>query len=177
LDILAHTLWTTAAGVAGRNKLKRPIHLGWLAAWGVLPDLVVFTIPACVRIWRLLTGASKTLLPDGRGPHFEWVWGLYNCTHSALVFALCFGAAWLFFRKPVLEMLGWALHILIDVFTHGGIFAVKFLWPISPVHIDGKRWETTWFLTANYTILALLYLWLWIRRTRREQSSQRSDTV
>jgi hypothetical protein len=162
LDIVAHALWTTAAGVVGRNKLKQRIHLGWLATWGVAPDLVVFTIPACVRIWRLLTGASKTLLPDGSGPRFDWVWGLYNGTHSALVFVICFGAFWLLFQKPVLEMLGWALHIVIDVFTHSGIFAIKFLWPVSSVHIDGKRWESPWFLAANFSALATFYLCLWL---------------
>jgi hypothetical protein len=112
----------------------------------------------------VLTGASKTLLPDGRGPHFEWVWGLYNFTHSAIVFCFCFGAFWLLVQKPVLEMLGWAIHIIVDVFTHGGMFAIKFLWPVSSVHVDGKRWETAWFLAANYTALASLYVWLYLRR-------------
>ena len=111
--------------------------MGWVALWGVLPDLVVFTVPAVVRIWRFLTGASKTLLPDGSGPHFDWV--LYNGTYSAPVFAVCFAAVWLLLRKPPLEMLGWALHILMDVFAHRGLFAVKFLWLVSPVHIDGIR--------------------------------------
>jgi hypothetical protein len=35
---------------------------------------------------------------------------------------------------------------------------VKFLWPVSPVHIDGIRWETPWFLAANFTALAAVYL-------------------
>ena len=56
-------------------------------------------------------------MPDGRGPQFSWVWDLYNFTHSALMFALIFGRLWLILRRPVLEMLGWALHIVIDVFT------------------------------------------------------------
>jgi hypothetical protein len=74
----------------------QPIDLHWLALWRVLPDLIVFTVPAVVRIWRFLTGVSQTLLPDGSGPHFDWLWGLYNGTV----------AAWLLFRKPSLEMLG-----------------------------------------------------------------------
>ncbi|HEY1467749.1 MAG TPA: hypothetical protein VGF61_01810 [Candidatus Acidoferrum sp.] len=175
LDILSHALWTTAAGLGARKKLKRPIHLGWVALWGVLPDLVVFTVPAVVRIWRFLTGASTSLLPDGNGPHFDWVWGLYNGTHSALVFAVCFGAAWLFLRKPPLEMLGWALHILIDVFTHRGIFAVKFLWPVSSVHFDGIRWETPSFLAANFAALASVYLLVWIYRVRKSSSMLKTE--
>src|ERR1700760_3480959 len=90
VDILAHALWTGAAGVAAREKLNRPLRLGWLVSWGVLPDIIVFTVPAVVRIWRFVTGESKSLLPDGSGPHFEWVWGLYNATHSTIVFAICF---------------------------------------------------------------------------------------
>jgi hypothetical protein len=48
LDILSHAFWTTAAGIGARKKLKQPIRLGWVALWGVLPDPVVFTIPAIV---------------------------------------------------------------------------------------------------------------------------------
>ncbi len=163
MDIFAHALWTAAAGIATREKLKQRVHLCWMVAWGVFPDVVVFTIPAAVKIFRLLTGASKSLLPDGHGPHFEWVWGLYNSSHSAVVFAVCFGAGWLFTRKPPLDMLGWAMHIFIDVFTHNGLFAVKFLWPLSPVHMNGLRWETPWFLAVNYALLGSIYLSLWIR--------------
>lgn len=164
MDIFAHALWTAAAGIAARKKLKQRIHLGWMVAWGVFPDLVVFTIPAAIKIFRVLTGASKSLLPDGYGPKFDWVWGLYNSSHSALVFAVCFAAGWLFTRKAPLEMLGWALHVFIDVFTHNGLFAVKFLWPVSSIHLDGLRWETPWFLVANYAVLASIYLSLWIHR-------------
>jgi hypothetical protein len=114
LDILFRALWTTAAGIGARKKFMQPIDLRWLAPWSVLPDLIVFSVPAVVRIWRFLAGVSKTLLPDGNGPHFDWLWGLYNGTHSLLVFAVCFVAAWLLFRKPPLEMLGWALHMVIE---------------------------------------------------------------
>jgi hypothetical protein len=164
LDIFAHALWATAAGTAARRKWNRPIHLGWAAAWSVLPDLAAFTVPAAVKIWRVLTGQAASLLPDGRGPHFDWVWGVYNASHSALIFAICFGAVWLCLRRPALEMAGWALHIAIDVFTHSGMFAVQFLWPVWPVHFDGARWETPWVLAANYAALAAFYLPLWFRR-------------
>jgi uncharacterized membrane protein len=89
---------------------------------------------------------------------------LYNGTHSILVFAVCFAAVWFLLKRPALEMLGWAIHIFIDVFTHSGLFAIKFLWPLSSVHLDGKPWETPWFLAANYLALASVYLWIWISR-------------
>ena len=163
MDIFAHALWTAAAAVALRPKLKQPLHVGWCVAWGVFPDFASFLIPALVRFGRWVTGASATLLPDGQGPRFDWVWQVYNCTHSAVVFTLVFGALCLFLRLPPLEMLGWALHIVIDVFTHRGWFAVKFLWPLSPCHVDGLPWETPWFLAANWASLAAVWLLMIVR--------------
>ncbi len=164
MDIFAHALWALAsAGVAGR-KLRPRMRLPRVAAWGILPDVVTFAVPAVVRIWRLATGASKSLLPDGSGPRFDWVWNLYNATHSAILFAVAFGAVWLILRRPVWEMLGWALHVLIDIFTHNGLFAVQFLWPLSAIHVDGARWEAGWLLAANYAALAAAYVLLWIFR-------------
>jgi len=174
LDIFAHALWSTAGGIAARRKLRWRIHLGWLAACSVLPDLVVFGIPAAVRIGRFLTGASKTLLPDGSGPRFDWAFRIYNVTHSGVVWALCFGAVWLVAGRPVLELLGWALHIAIDIFTHAGIFAIKFLWPLSSEHFDSIRWETPWFLAVTYVALAAVFLMLWIGARKATPSPRRA---
>ena len=123
-----------------------------------------FLIPAVVRIGRWLLGYSRTLLPDGTGPRFDWVWQIYNGSHSAVLFALIFGAVWLYLRRPPLEMLGWALHIVVDVFTHRDWFAVKFLWPLSEYHVDGLPWETRWFLVLNWGALATVWLLTILRR-------------
>ena len=175
MDIVAHALWTSAAATAARRKLNRNIHLGWTACWGVFPDLVSFTIPAVLRLWWRLTGVSKSLLPDGHGPQFEWVWGVYNCFHSALVFGAFFGAAWLLARRPVPEMCGWGLHIVIDTFTHRGWFATQFLWPVSTIRFDGMPWETGWFLAVNYIGLTVVVLLLWGRRAHKTNRKRRAD--
>jgi len=175
LDVFAHALWSTAGGIAARRRFHWQIHLGWLAAWSVLPDLLVFAIPAAVRIGRFVTGASKTLLPDGSGPRFDWAVAIYDVTHSAVVWAFCFGAVWLVARRPVLELLGWALHIAIDIFTHTGFFAIQFLWPICPVHFDGIRWETPWFLALTYVALAAVFLVLWIRARKTTTSPRPAE--
>src|SRR5579871_772743 len=84
MDIVAHALWAGAAGIALSPRLDKAVRLRWCFAWGVFPDLVSFTIPALVRIGRWVTGASASLMPDGRGPRFDWVWEVYHCTHSAV---------------------------------------------------------------------------------------------
>jgi len=168
MDILAHALWTAGGAVPLRRRLRRPLSVGWAAFWGVFPDVFIFAIPALVRIWWYLTGTTKSLLPDAHGPqHFQYVWTLYYASHSLIVFGLIFGIAWLVARRPILEMLGWGLHILIDIPTHQGIFALHFLWPLSSYGISGFRWENRWFFAANYAALFLLYFWLWIGARRR----------
>jgi hypothetical protein len=174
MDVLAHGLWATAGAIGLRRKGRIAISPGWTAFWGVFPDLLSFIIPATVRIWWLLTGASRSLLPDPHGPqHFQYVWQLYHCSHSLVVFGLAFGLVWLFARRPVFPMLGWLLHIVIDIFAHRGIFATHFLWPFSSLGWDGVPWEDPWFLAANYITLAAVYL-LFFRsaRSARRQALQ-----
>ena len=173
MDIIAHALWTTAAAASARRRLPQEIHLGWAAFWGIFPDLFSFTIPAVVRIWWYATGTTHSLLPDAHSPqHFQFVWRLYHCSHSLLVFAAVFTLVWLMHRRPVLELLGWALHILIDIPTHQGIFAIHFLWPLSSFGFEGVRWENHWFLASNYFVLAVIFGWMWAisRETVRANS-------
>ena len=73
-----------------------------------------------------------------------------------------------------MELLGWALHIAIDILTHTGIFAIKFLWPLSSFHFDGIRWETPWFLALTYVALAAVFLMLWMG-TRKATPSPRAE--
>lgn len=165
MDIFAHALWTTAAAVGTRQRIRRPIHLGWAAFWGVFPDLFSFAIPVVIKIWWYATGVTASLLPDANSARrLRFVWQLYYCSHSLIVFAAVFGIVWVLAKRPVLEMLGWGLHILIDIGTHQGMFAVHFLWPLSSYGVSGVRWENHWFMAMNYGALLILYLWMWVQR-------------
>lgn len=177
MDIIAHALWTTAAAKLARDHTRQPLRLGWAAFWGVFPDLFSFAIPAVVRVWWYVTGTTHSLLPDAHSaPHFQWVWPLYHCSHSLLVFAAAFGMVWAIFRRPVLEMLGWALHNLIDILTHMGIFAVHFLWPLSNYGFNGIRWENRWFLALNYAALLAVLASLWVQtRKAHARTSQTGE--
>jgi hypothetical protein len=168
VDIIAHGLSTGVVLAAARRKSSvPPIRLRWALLFGVLPDLVAFAIPACLRIWWYLSGASPSLLPTPNGPHFEWVWTVYNAGHSLLAFAVVFGGLWLVAGRPVLEALAWALHILLDIFSHRGMFAIQFLWPVASLHFDGIPWETPWLLAATYGSLAAAWLVLVRRHVAR----------
>ena len=92
MDILAHALWTAAAGIPIRRRLHWPLNLGWLIFWSVFPDVFSFAVPAVVRIWWYATGVTPHLMPDAHSPlHFQWVWQLYYCSHSLITFGIAFG--------------------------------------------------------------------------------------
>jgi len=166
VDILAHGLCTAAAAIYLERRLRRPVRLGWAVFFGVVPDLAIFTVPAVLRIWWRLTGVTTSLLPQPGGPRLDWVWGLYACVHSLLIFGLAFALVWAIARRPVWEMLGWLLHLVIDIPTHRGWFAIRFLWPVSAVQFDGIPWETGWFLAATYASMGVVGWWLWRTRAR-----------
>ncbi len=76
-------------------------------------------------------------------------------------------------RRFPYELLGWLLHILIDIPTHSySFYPTPFLWPISQYKFDGISWGTPWFMIVNYSSLAISYLVLWWKgkRTKRDNS-------
>jgi hypothetical protein len=167
MDIFAHGLWTAAAATGINRKAGTHIRPGVAAWWGVFPDLFAFTVPVGLVVWQRVT-RSPEVLQGGRMPRLDLAWRLYHVSHSLVVFSLAFGLVWLVARRPILAMLGWPLHILIDIPLHTArFFPTPFLWPVSSFHVSGISWGNRWFMLCNYTALAIVYLVLWLRRGGR----------
>lgn len=160
MDIFAHGLWTGAAARYANHKKTTERRLNpWLAAfWGVAPDLFAFTIPV-IGIFASLVQSG----PYDNQPLFELSQRLYNVSHSAVMFAAAFALVWLFKKRPQWEMLGWLLHILIDMPTHDAqFFPTPVFWPLFDwKFLNGFSWGVWWFMIANYTSLGAVYFWLW----------------
>ncbi|MGB3072855.1 MAG: hypothetical protein WBB68_01185 [Candidatus Moraniibacteriota bacterium] len=164
MDIFSHGLY---GGVAfGRRS--RPSY--WLAFFfGIAPDLFSF------GLFFILTILGLAEHPDWRsGQHPDpagipgYVHALYNSTHSLVIFVAVFALVWLIRKKPLYEMLGWPLHILVDIPTHSEkFFPTPFLWPISDFHVDGYNWSRPEIFIPNVILLTLLYLWFYVIRPRR----------
>jgi hypothetical protein len=164
MDIVAHGLWAAAAASGARKKLHRKVRVGWTALFGVFPDLFAFTVPITLMVWQRLTDPAQAAVQAGghRLPHMPLAWQLYQISHSLVVFAVVFGLVCMIARRPVLELLGWPLHILIDIPTHTSrFFATPFLWPISSYRASGISWGNPWFMLCNYSALAIVYFLLW----------------
>src|SRR3989344_3099206 len=93
-----------------------------------------------------------------------YVYGLYNLTHSLVVFTLAFGFVVLVRKKPPYELSAWGLHIVVDIPTHSYIFfPTPFLWPLSDLRIDGIPWSHPIIFIPNVTLLLVSYYWFFIR--------------
>jgi hypothetical protein len=162
MEILAHGLWTAAAAITAKRSSSARVHIGWTVWWGVFPDVLAFGPMFAVGLWFRLAGASAA---DGHVvPHVHIGMPLYPAAHSLIVLGLTFGISSLLARRIVFAMLGWLLHILIDIPTHSlGYYATRFLWPISDVRVDGIAWWTPWFWAATYGALAAVYFLMWKR--------------
>jgi len=175
MDILAHTLWTNAAAreanaVAAAKGKKFHISAGWAAFWGIFPDLFAFSIPFTFRFYNLILGnetssfffSSRSAvdiegMTASRG--FSLAHTLYQYSHSLVIWAVVFIIIWMIFKRPRYELLGWALHILIDIPSHTlSFFPTPFLFPISDYNFPyGLQWSNYWFMIINYG--ALLLVW------------------
>ena len=167
MDILAHTLWTNA-GARGANEIAKKkggkfhMHVGWTAFFGVAPDFFAFTIPFVVGIFKMTFNGDSAYTFFG---HHGLVGGfnlasfLYQYSHSLVVWAFVFCAVWFFYKRPRWELLGWALHILIDIPSHSlSFYPTPFLFPISEYRFPyGLQWSNMWYMIINYS--ALLIVW------------------
>lgn len=170
MDIISHGLY---GGVAfGRRSWK---SFGWSFFFGIAPDLFSFGL-FTVSVWF---GIAHGLDWSGGPPDPrlvpQYVHTLYNLTHSFVVFAIVFGLVWWLRKKPLLEMLGWPLHILVDIPTHSDrFFPTPFLWPLSDYKVDGHPWSSPEIFIPNVILLVSLYLWFFVIRPRLSKK-ERAD--
>lgn len=163
MDLIAHALWAGAAGSGKKNLAGRRIPVGWVVWWTMFPDLLAFGPPVTAALWLRLAGDARDAgAYGGRLPWVHFGLPLYQLGHSLVVFAVVYAVVSVVARRPVLGLLGWLLHILIDIPTHShSYYATRFLWPLSDYRFDGISWRTPWFLACTYGALAIVYLLLW----------------
>jgi hypothetical protein len=162
MDIFAHALWTGAAARGARWKWRWPVRPLWAALWGVFPDLFAFTVPVAISVVHQLQGVRYV-----RGTQWKLAGQLYHISHSLIVCAAVLALVWVLARRPVFAMLGWPLHILIDIPSHSEQFyPTPFLWPVSSFHVSGMAWGNRWFMLINYTALLMVYTLIYAAKWR-----------
>lgn len=177
MDILAHGLWAGIGIGLAQRRWALPRRTGVLTvAMALLPDLLqllpmagwaLFSnegVAALRGYLQALPNASFALPPAVE----RLVFHLHCAAHSAVVAGTATLILWAATRSFWLPLLGWWLHIVIDVFTHSAEFYPSpVLYPITQRGLDGVAWNTPWFMVVNYVALACAGTWLaWSGRKR-----------
>ena len=159
-EVISGDVWNTE--IVGLSKL----------AWNVLELRLRPEKPYPYR-----TGQYARMAVPGQEPWLPpWVQlgshHLHCLMHSAPVAGLVTLIVWAVRRAFWIPLIGWWLHIVIDVFTHSAdYYAVPVLYPITMRGFDGEAWNTPWFMALNYLGLAAVWLWLWRSGPGRPQDS------
>ena len=183
MDTLAHGLWVSAAAITAKRCTDLRIRIRWAIWWAVFPDVLAFGPSLAAGLWLLLTsGRASAPADDHFLPHVHVGLPLYQMGHSLVVFLLVFVVAAIVARRVMPALLGWLLHIAIDIPTHSlTYYATRFLWPVSDYRVDGLPWWTPWFWAATYGVLVAVFLLLWsigsLGALRPQRDEQRRSNV
>ena len=181
MDILSHGLWAVIVGKLYKQKSKRKCSLRWAFFWGIFPDVCAFT-PAFLWLIAMLLGGNIVGFPlqEPAGqdslPIFRLTSIIYNFSHSVVIFLaiamiivlLKYGYTKSTKNLLPLSLLGWPLHILMDIPTHSyRFFPTPFLWPLSSWKFNGFSWAQPWFMVVNYTAIIILLVVLWRKKKKQ----------
>ncbi len=167
MEIVAHGLWASAVAIlANRSSMPR-VRVGWAVWWTAFPDVLAFGPSAVAGAWLRVAGGASAGSADGNIlPHVHIGLPLYEAGHSLIVFLVVFALPTILARHVLFELLGWLLHIAIDIPTHSlRYYATRFLWPVSDYRIDGIAWWTPWLWATTYGALAVVFFLLWKSRS------------
>ena len=179
MDVLSHGLWATAFGeLLRRQGLATKPQVAGAAAFGLMPDLVAL---APVSIWALgsesASGAIRAYIFAQPGsepvmaPWAHWLEHNIHCSaHRVLVLGLVTLLSFWKFRWWLVPLMGWWLHLALDVPTHSReYYAVTIFYPLTEWSFDGIAWTHPAVIGANYVALAVAYGWLFATRARNRR--------
>ncbi len=152
-----------------KENLKQRL---WAVFFGVAPDLVAFA-PATIYAFLFGRGQHLTSLANSNMWVFAYAREAYNYSHSFVIFLGVFLLVMALRKgRPYWPLLGWALHIAIDLFTHPDFYRTPFLFPISEYRNPyGISWAEPKFMLVNYILIAIFYILIFTVWKRKKHVS------
>lgn len=143
MDTLAHGLY----GVALVAKNRDEKMMVTAAISGMLPDIIPYGVAFIQNHNIYATNVT-----------------LYYSTHNIFVPVIAFMILWFFKRKWSILALPYLLHVLFDIFTHCGVYATRFLFPVSQFHFCGVNYGDYWWMwEVNYGILIGIFYLIYLK--------------
>ncbi len=166
MDILAHGVYSVALNktIIVKKKTRKEILESFF--WGVMPDLFAFGPSFVIALFR---GSNNHHALLGQ---FDSAARVYPFTHSLVVFGFVFLIAFLVTKKWHIPMLGWGLHVLLDIPFHTPAFyPTPFLFPISTyVFPYGIEWGIPWVWVSLWLIALIWFAWAFIKTNDKQLS-------
>jgi len=152
MDIISHALigWIISlmANASGKEKL-------WIILFSLIPDIVL--IPAYIKLGRenkRFLWIAKNEDWSGETLKYPFLSALYNATHSLFFLFIIVYPVIKIFNLPSLAFWAYLTHIIIDIFSHKGEWAIKIFYPLKfkingfsdawawPVYLMAITWIT-----------------------------------
>ncbi len=160
MDYLAHGLWSYIIF----NKVKK---IWYAIFFGLLPD----NLSWAVYLFYNLFTKGFNFGPPVVDNIPNWVFILYNISHSLIVASFFIIIFSFIFKKIVIYVLAWPLAILMDIMSHTRDFLpTPFLWPLSEWKFNGVSWANPTFMIINYILIisCLTYIFLKKRKSYKK---------
>jgi len=108
MDTISHGLWAGAVAKGVNLKFAKKIKPGWMALWGVFPDIFAFAPVVIWMLWQMFYNGvdfddvprPETMTPEARNTFFVFrlTRVLYHMSHSLIIFLALFFLVWMFHR-------------------------------------------------------------------------------
>ena len=168
MDVISHALWAGAAGLwLRRRRPEITVRMvGAMVVLGAAPDIVqmlpVVAASAGEGNPLRFLYVHVTALPGSEPVMPAWAHAASHHLHCALHSVVIAALATIVVRvaKPAWlpALLGWWLHIALDVPTHSAdYYPVPIFYPLSYWGVKGIAWTEPAVLAVNFAALAIAY--------------------
>jgi membrane-bound metal-dependent hydrolase YbcI (DUF457 family) len=159
MDVMSHALVGVAIAAAGKYGVKEG---AFVIFFSMLPDII--QIPLYLKVGKE-SGRAFWIPKDSdwrgfRDKHPGWS-SVFDIPHS-LLFLIPLSLAIVWLHLPLILLLAYFVHILLDIFTHRGEWKVKLFYPIN-ASIDGITNAWSWSygkMIASWVVLVVLICFL-----------------
>ncbi len=157
MDLISHFLWTY---ILFGHVFQLDVNLGILLFFSVFPDfaLLPFIYFELIHFRKYDIEKIHKMMP-----RFAEIG--YHITHSVITLITAAFFTLIFFPKATLPMvIGWGMHIAIDLFIHKKGMQIMPLYPLSKKGVKGvvTWYKSTWFMVIDIVLLIVIFLFLFI---------------
>jgi len=149
MDTLSHAAW-------GATIVRKNPQIWWAAFFGALPDLIT----ALYGIIRYRKGYLKYLNDQAyiKSENDDYL-KVYHFFHSFIPISLFTFVLSFIDSSYLIITIPYYLHILMDIFTHQGVWATRIFYPLSNFHFEGYNWwKHKWLSIVNWAAILVINL-------------------